>query len=122
MKKYTAKRVSDNKVLSEWKSDFADHTHYEENWGKPEHQRELTPRLRNEDGTITEATYETVASEFVIEEIDITAEVTQQKVNQDALQYLAETDCFALRLVETGKPMPIGILELRAAARLKIVK
>jgi hypothetical protein len=71
MKKYTVKRVSDNKVLSEWTSDFADHTYYEENWGKPEHPRELTPRIHNEDGTITEPTYETIPSECVIEEIDI---------------------------------------------------
>lgn len=45
MKKYKVIRVLDNKLLSEWTSDFADEKYYEMNWGKPEHQKELTPRL-----------------------------------------------------------------------------
>ena len=42
--------------------------------GKPEHQRELTPMIHNEDGTITEATYEIVPSEYQVEILDVTAE------------------------------------------------
>lgn len=45
----------------------------------------------------------------------------QEKINADALAYLANTDGFAIRFAETGKPMPIGMADLRAAARLKIV-
>lgn len=116
MKKYIVKRASDGKVLSEWKSDFADHTHYEENWGKPEHQRELTPRIHNEDGTITEATYEAVPSEYVIEEIDCTAEVEAEKSDKEASEYLAKTDYAILKMAEAMiKGQDISALKVKYA-------
>jgi len=62
----------------EWLKDCID----KETFGKPEHQRELTPRIHNEDGTVTEATYETVPSEYVIEEIDITQEVEAENLKK----------------------------------------
>jgi hypothetical protein len=77
MKKFTVKR---NEItISEYTSDFADETHYEENWGKPEHTIELAPAIQNEDGTITEAIFKIIPSEYSIEILDITAEIEEKE-------------------------------------------
>jgi hypothetical protein len=77
MLKYTVKR---NEItISEYTSDFANETYYEENWGKSEHTIELTPAIQNEDGTTTEATFEIIPSEYSVEILDITAEIEEKK-------------------------------------------
>ena len=46
----------------------------------------------------------------------------QAKVNFKALEYLASTDWYVVRLIETGKPIPEDILLAREAARAAIIK
>lgn len=140
MKKFKAIKVSTGKVMSEWDSDFADEKYYEENWGKPEHQVELSPRqvINHEEvpaviengvevspaipayDEVIEATFETVPSEYLLEIVDVTAEVEQQRINVEALAYLAATDWLIVRESETQVVCPADIKLERAAARLRI--
>lgn len=59
---------------------------------------------------------------YVVEWIDISAQVTQEAINAEALAYLASTDWMIVREVETQVPCPAEIKALRAEARLKIVR
>jgi hypothetical protein len=45
----------------------------------------------------------------------------QSLANFESLTYLASTDWYVIRSVETGVPLPTDVLELRAAARLVVV-
>lgn len=65
---------------------------------------------------------EIIPCEYTKEILDTDAEEAQKKINEDALKYLADTDYLAIRLAETGKPMPAGVAESRAAARLSIIR
>jgi cysteine sulfinate desulfinase/cysteine desulfurase-like protein len=53
---------------------------------------------------------------------DVTAEVEQERVNQEALAYLASTDWLIVRQAETGAPCPEEVLAERARARASVVK
>jgi hypothetical protein len=59
--------------------EYLEYIHNNNNWGKPEHTIELTPAIQNEDGTTTEATFETIPSEYSIEILDITAELEEKE-------------------------------------------
>lgn len=59
---------------------------------------------------------------YTVEYIDITAELEQEKINQDALAYLASTDWLIIREIDCGMPCPAEVKALRQAARAKIVK
>lgn len=59
---------------------------------------------------------------FFLEYIDLTAQVEQEKINQEALNYLASTDWLIIREVDSGVPCPQEIKALREEARSKIVK
>ena len=82
-------------------------------WGLPER-----PEL-NEMG---EPTGVTLPAEYTIEIEDITAQVEQQKINAEALAYLAETDWLMIRELEIGKAMPEEIKIKRQEARDKVKK
>jgi len=90
-------------------------------WGKPEHQIEVSPEVLDEEGNvIQEATFETIPAEYTVEILDITAEVEQQRINIEALQYLASTDWLIVRESETQVVCPADIKLERAAARSRI--
>jgi hypothetical protein len=57
-----------------------------------------------------------------VEYVDISLQVEQDKINAEALSYLASTDWLIVREVETQVPCPLEVKELRAAARLKVVR
>ena len=57
-----------------------------------------------------------------VEYVDISSQVEQDKINAEALAYLASTDWMIIRETETQVPCPLEVKELRAAARLKVVK
>ena len=59
---------------------------------------------------------------YIVEYIDISAQVEQEKINAEALAYLASTDWMIVREVETQVPCPAEIKQLRAEARLKVVR
>lgn len=123
MIKYSAIRVSDNKLLSEWTSDFADENYYEENWGSPE----INEEVLNENGEIT--TNSTPAEYEVLIE-DCTAEVEQERINKEAKEYLIKTDYVVLKFAEAlAKGESIeglkikyeAVLQNRSAVRGQIV-
>lgn len=59
---------------------------------------------------------------YWVEYEDISAQVEQEAINQEALAYLASTDWLIVREVETQVPCPAEIKALRAEARLKVVR
>jgi hypothetical protein len=59
---------------------------------------------------------------YWVEYVDISLQVEQDKINAEALAYLASTDWLIVREVETQVPCPLEVKELRAAARLKVVR
>jgi hypothetical protein len=61
-------------------------------------------------------------AEYTVEVIDITAQVEQERINREALEYLASTDWYVLREADGGKPCPAEIKLARAEARAKIVR
>ena len=61
-------------------------------------------------------------AEYTIEIEDITAQVEQQRVNQEALAYLASTDWYIIREIDQGTPCPAEVKAERAAARARIVR
>ena len=69
----------------------------------------------NSTGVILPAEYE-----IVIE--DITAQVEQEKINAEALAYLASTDWLIIREIDAGVFCPLEIKQKRQEARAKIVK
>ena len=48
--------------------------------------------------------------------------ITQDKINQEALSYLAETDWLVVRQMETGIAIPLDISLLRQAARIRVIR
>lgn len=60
--------------------------------------------------------------EHSVQIIDITQEYNQQKINEESLKYLTDTDWYIIREYDTGIICPVEIKKLRAEARSKIVK
>jgi hypothetical protein len=61
-------------------------------------------------------------AEYTVEIIDISAKVEQEKINAEALAYLASTDWMVIREMDSGLPCPAEVKSARAAARAKIVR
>lgn len=59
---------------------------------------------------------------YQVEYIDISAQVEQDRINSEALAYLASTDWMQIRFTETGVEMPQDIKAARQAARERIIK
>ena len=76
--------------------------------------------VENENGELVESGVILPAEyEIVIE--DISAQVEQQKINEEAKAYLASTDWLIIREVDTGVFCPLEIKQKRQEARNKIV-
>ena len=61
-------------------------------------------------------------AEYTVEIEDITAQVEQEKINADALAYLASTDWMIIREIDAGIVCPADVKLARADARAKIVR
>ena len=61
-------------------------------------------------------------AEYTIEIVDITAQVEQERINDESLAYLASTDWMVIRQMDSGVPMPEDVKQARQEARNKIVK
>lgn len=59
-------------------------------------------------------------AEYSVEIEDITAKLEQDKINAEALAYLASTDWLIVRQMDTGTPCPEEIRLARQAARERI--
>ena len=86
-------------------------------WGKPAWTETI---LATDD---TPEHYIQHPAEYTIEVTDITSQVEQEKINAEALAYLASTDWMIVRAMENAdKPVPEEIKLLRQQARDRIVK
>jgi hypothetical protein len=65
--------------------------------------------------------FHTLPQEFTSTITDITTEHQAQVESQEALAYLASTDWYIIRELDSGLPCPPEIKDLRAAARLKVL-
>ncbi len=65
--------------------------------------------------------FHTLPQEFTSTITDITAEHQAQVESQQALAYLASTDWYIIRELDSGLPCSQEIKDLRAAARLKVL-
>lgn len=89
---------------------------------------EAVPEVLDDEGNViqeaVETVYETVITpaEYEIEIEDVSAQVEQERVNSEALAYLASTDFYVVRFMEEGTPYPEEIKLARAEARAKIIK
>jgi hypothetical protein len=59
-------------------------------------------------------------AEYTIEIQDISQQVEQEKTNREALEYLASTDWYVIREMDSGISCPSDIKEARIAARASI--
>lgn len=98
-----------------------------------ESQVEIFPAVIDEDGVeISPAQFETLVTEipareeiiegYVVEMLDISAQLEQEKINAESLKYLEETDFYVIRFAEEGIPYSQEIKDARAAARAAIVR
>jgi hypothetical protein len=81
-------------------------------------ESELIAHLARHEGM---GTYGAEGSYEVLIE-DITEKVAQEKINAEALAYLAATDWLIIRQLEAGVVCPQEIIAQRAAARASIIK
>ena len=90
-------------------------------------QVELSPAVIAEDGSvIQEAQFEMQEVELVgdyeVEVEDISAKLEQEKINAEALAFLAATDYIVIRAMEKGEELSPELKAERQAARDRIVK
>ena len=90
-------------------------------------QVELSPAVIAEDGSvIQEAQFEMQEIELVgdyeVEVEDISAKLEQEKINAEALAFLAATDYIVIRAMEKGEELSPELKAERQAARDRIVK
>ena len=108
-------------------------SHHEgmKSFGQPkqivQQQVELSPAVLAEDGSVLqEAQVETqeveLAGEYEVIIEDISAKLEQEKINQEALKLLANTDWLIIRELDCGVPCPADTKQARAEARAKIVR
>lgn len=58
---------------------------------------------------------------ILVDPVGPTPEQIQSQINAEARSYLASTDWYVIRKLETGEDIPEEILEERVAARLRVV-
>ena len=90
-------------------------------------QVELSPAVIAEDGSVLqEAVIEMqevyIPGSYEVEVTDITSQLEQEKINAEALAFLAATDFYIIRELDNGVPCPAEIKAERQAARDRIVK
>jgi hypothetical protein len=61
-------------------------------------------------------------AEYTIEIEDISAKLEQDRINREALEYLASTDWLIIRELDAGIPCPADVKEARSEARSRIVR
>jgi hypothetical protein len=59
---------------------------------------------------------------YQVEYIDISAQVEQERINAEALKYLADTDWMQIRFSEIGVEMPLEVKVTRQIMRERIIK
>jgi hypothetical protein len=95
-------------------------------------QREIAPAMAatidEEGGEVSPAVpaviedWVLIRAEYTIEIEDISAQLEQERINKEALEYLASTDWLIIREIDAGIPCPADIKQARAEARARIVR
>lgn len=122
MLKYTVKR--NGIIISEYTSDFADETYYEENWGKPEHTLIDTPQspVSEELKAIAlstsiveqlgeEFTSYVIPSEYEVEIVDISTEVEAQSIVNQIAELEAQITPRRMREALIGNVQALAFIE-----------
>jgi hypothetical protein len=91
-----------------------------------EQQIEVSPAVIDEEGNeispaITEMQLVDIQG-YVAEVQDISEKISQEKINEESLKLLADTDWMIIRELDCGIACPAEIKQARAEARAKIVK
>jgi hypothetical protein len=82
-----------------------------------EHGKEISPAVP----AVTEE-WLLLRAEYTIEIEDIGAQLEQERINREALEYLASTDWLIIRELDAGIPCPADVKEARSEARSRIVR
>jgi hypothetical protein len=61
-------------------------------------------------------------AEYTVEVQDISAELEQERINRESLEYLASTDWLIIRELDAGIACPAEVKQARAEARARIVR
>jgi hypothetical protein len=61
-------------------------------------------------------------AEYMIVEEDMTDQVEQERINRESLAYLASTDWYVVRQIDTGEYPPQDVINNRILARAAIKK
>jgi hypothetical protein len=91
-----------------------------------EQQVEISPAVIDEEGNeispaVTEMQLVDIQG-YVAEVQDISEKISQEKINEESLKLLADTDWMIIRESDCGIACPAEIKQARAEARAKIVK
>ena len=65
---------------------------------------------------------EAFVSALEVKHVEFKAKAAQEKINQEALAYLASTDFYVIREMDGGAVCPADIKAARAAARLRVIR
>lgn len=64
-----------------------------------------------------------IQDQFTVEQVDISAQIEQERINKESLKFLADTDWMVVRSLEDpSKPVPEDIKTQRQQARERIVR
>lgn len=90
-------------------------------------QIELSPAVIAEDGSVlqeavTEIQETVIPASYEVKIEDMSAKLEQERVNSEALAFLAATDYLIIREMDNGVPCPVEIKAQRQAARERILK
>lgn len=90
-------------------------------------QIEISPADIAEDGSVlqeavTEMQEVELAGEYEVEVLDISAQLAQEKINEEAQAFLDSTDWMVIRALEKGIELSPELKAERQAARDRIVK
>lgn len=77
---------------------------------------------REEIGEDGQPTGVVLPAEYTVEIEDVSAQLEQERINGEALEYLASTDWLIIREIDAGIPCPAEIKQARAEARARIVR
>jgi hypothetical protein len=91
-----------------------------------EQQVEVSPAVIDEEGNeispaVTEMQLVDIQG-YVAEVQDISEKISQEKINEESLKLLADTDWMIIRELDCGIACPAEIKQARAEARAKIVR
>jgi vacuolar-type H+-ATPase subunit I/STV1 len=83
-------------------------------------QREVRPAEGEQLAVMQE--WVKLRAEYTVEIEDISEQLEQERINREALEYLASTDWLIIREIDAGVACPVEIKQARAEARARIVR